>query len=278
MKEHTPFLAHQIARFGTLTIRQMRTICHGQCSRATLYRTLGQFIQSKYVIRLTHQMKPLIGYAATPKLFELIYGQKHERHTGVRIRELEHTVACAEAMITLSRYSGVTGIATEQEWTPDEIKLFCRSRIPDGIIQVTQGDLSYELAVEVETTLKSELETAYVLERYQQTLLRNMPCVGVLIVAGNRGVFRKYERKLAELPSDIQERVLLVRTEGLRTLNSTYYGALGEYPGEVLSRRRTVSQNEGTYISMKTAGYGVPIPFLEADEDCGSDFTSEVCA
>ena len=278
MKEHVPFLAHQIARFGALTIRQMQAICQDQCSRATLYRTLGQLMRSKYVIRVTHQLKPLIGYAATPELFKLIYGESHSRHTGIRARELEHTVACADAMITLSRYSFVTGIATEQEWTPEEIKLFCRGRIPDGIVQITQGDLKYELAVEVETTLKSELETVHVLDRYHQTLLRNMPCVGVLIVAGNRGVFKKYERNLTQLPSEIQERVLLVLPEGLRTLNPTYYGILAECPGQALSHRRTVSQNEGAYISMKTAGYGVPIPLLEADEDRGSDLLSEVCA
>lgn len=276
MRENVPFLAHQIARFGALTIQQMRYMCNDRFSRSAIYRTLAQLMRDQYLGRISHSSKPLVGYAARPEIYQLVYGESHQRHTGPRGKELEHTLLCTEVMIQLSRYSAVTGIATEHEWTPEEIKLFCHERIPDGIIQLTRDSLSYEIAVEVELSLKSERATNLVLSNYRQTFLRNMPCVGVLIIAADFSIVRKYQSLMANLPTEVEERILLTTVEGLDSLNPKYYGTRGLVPGSALETLRQESQGRGSYVCMKSTGYRAPVAFMDANRQRGSEIINEV--
>lgn len=262
MKEYAPYLTHQIARFGALTVPQMLNLCQGRCKKSTLYRSLSQLMHDRFIARISHTTKPLIGYAATRDLYPLVYGLGHERHTGVRTTELEHTVQVAQVMLELSHYSGVSGLATEHEWRPEEIREFCYQRIPDGIIQITQGNLKYEIAVEVEASLKSEREIGSILTSYRQTFLKRMPCAGLLIVAGTPAIFSKYQEKIAELPPDIEQQILLTTPEGLRSLNPRVYGVRGEVPGPALEQRRNTSKGVGTYFSMKSTSYTSAISAL----------------
>jgi hypothetical protein len=248
MKEYGPYFNHQMARFGTLTIQQLLTLGRGRFKRSTLYYHVSGLIREGRLHRISHKMDPLIGYSATRGLYSAVYGKDHERHTGPRAKELNHSIAVANAMIELSRYSAVTGLATENEWAPDDIQDFCHERTPDGIIQISQGDLSYELAVEVELSNKGERETGRVLGQYRQTFQKNLPCVGVLIIAKEQAVFSMYQEKMKELPSDVEERILLTTPEGLETLNPRYYGTRAEYPGPALELIRNSSKGTGVYF------------------------------
>jgi hypothetical protein len=84
MKTYAPFLSLQLTRFGALTIPQMRWLCRGMCQKSTLYRTIGQWTKQGLLRRITHPVKSVIAYAATPELYSLVYGENHQRRIGVR--------------------------------------------------------------------------------------------------------------------------------------------------------------------------------------------------
>ena len=45
MRKSNLFLAHQIARFGAMTIHQMELACASKCGRATVYRMLKDLLK-----------------------------------------------------------------------------------------------------------------------------------------------------------------------------------------------------------------------------------------
>jgi hypothetical protein len=255
MKTYAPFLSLQLTRFGALTIPQMRWLCRGMCQKSTLYRTIGQWTKQGLLRRITHPVKSVIAYAATPELYSLVYGENHQRRIGVRETELCHSLFFTDALLQISQYTNVSGVASEYEIEPEEVRFFCHGRNPDGIIQLTKGTAIYEFAVEVETSKKNNTKMDAVLSAYKSTFARNMPCAGVIIVAEDPGILARYQKKIAELPSETEERILLVDLKGLKALKTESFGERRESPGLSLERIRNSSQGSIQYTPLKTKDF-----------------------
>ncbi|MDR3607567.1 MAG: hypothetical protein P4M08_09320 [Oligoflexia bacterium] len=99
MKEYAPYFNHQMARFGSLTIQQMLTLGQTRFRRSTLYYHIKNLKREHYVVRISHQQEAKIGYSATSKLYEMVYGREHHRHTGPRSKELDHSIQVANVML-----------------------------------------------------------------------------------------------------------------------------------------------------------------------------------
>jgi hypothetical protein len=252
MKKYAPFLSLQLARFGALTIPQMIGLCQGSCQKSTLYRTIGQWTKQGLLRRITHPVKSIIAYAATPALYALVYGSEHQRRIGIRETELSHSLFFSDVMIELSQYANVSGLASEYEIEPEEARQFCHGRNPDGIIQLTNEGSSFEFAVEVETSRKSTEKMERILAAYKSTFFRNMRCVGTIIVAEDPSILARYQKQIAELPAEIEERILVVNLQGLRALKTDLFGERLTQPGQSLELIRNSSQGTIHYTPLIT--------------------------
>ena len=260
MKKNLYFLSHQIARFGALTVPQMLNACSGKCSQATLYRMLDDLLRERLVKRifLGEQAKHL--FAARPSLYELVYGEEHQRSTGVSEYNSPHASLVAETILKLCRYSFVSGVATEYEITPNEAKSFCYSRVPDGIVQIVSPTQSFALAIEMERSRKDVRRIEVLLENYRQTFLRQMPCEGLLIVASNPTIAENYQTRISKMPTDIESRMVVTTPQGLSTLNQKYFGELTQNPSVPLEKIVNFSQGEPTFSRMFSTTYNPLTP------------------
>jgi hypothetical protein len=252
MKKHVPFLLHQIARFGVLTVPQMKYLCMHRCKQSSLYASLRELLRSKHVTRVSHPMGTQIGYSATMQTYAELYGPDHHRASGARIADLSHAISCAEAMIQLCRYAHVTGIATEYEISSPDLSNFSLKSVPDGIVQISSGEHSFEIAVEVESTRKTESRIDNLIKAYTQTFSRKMICKALLIVATDPVIFGVYQKKIPELPQDIEKKILLMNADALDKLSSERFGSHLSEPGMCLEKQRSHYTDHVQYFPIKS--------------------------
>ncbi len=262
MRKNTLFLAHQIARFGAMTISQMQLACSGKCERATIYRTLRDLMISKDVIKTWNLGSSEFIYQATNRLYEKVYGGNHKKSSGICERNILHTVAVAQTFVTLSRYAFVNGIATEYEIDPTDLPKFCYSKVPDGLIQIEDGSQSFVLAVEIEFTQKNEILIDELLQKYRITLSKGMICAGAIIVVKNDAILKAYQAKISKLLAEFEDRVLVVTFDGLTKLNQKYFGELRISTQGSLEKIATTSQSGISFSLMKTS-YPITQPPLK---------------
>ena len=252
MKTYAPYLLYQIARFGALKVPQMMQICEGKCSRSAIYRTLDVLCEGDYVYPLTCPASRIRAYYATKEGREFTFGDDHAVTTGVRTKELKHTGLCTDILLDLCRYENVTGISTHFEMSADEIRQFCHERIPDGIFRLTQEGRHYEMALEVESTVRNSTRVADVLARYWQTFKYGMPCTGLLVVAMDKTIYGMYTKAIQAMPPEFQSRVRLVLGMDLEGLPPEAYGQKTAAIQRCLQLSRTLSQEEITYTPVKS--------------------------
>ena len=258
MITHKTYLLHQFARFGVLTVPQVLRLSLIERKRTTTYEIIRSFVSDGLITKICHPTKRIYGYVATPKAYLLTYGDYSVKYRKPKELDLEHAVLCSDVMIELAHRSLVTGIASEHEIDLESLKCFCFSRIPDGIVQVKRGNLYYELAVEVELSLKSPARIKEILCNYQRTFELGLGCSGVLIIALSKKTHTQYQSHIAVLPESIRNQILLFSDTQLSTLNTKLFGERWKNSGKPLDLLRTQPEGEIEYISMFNDGCEEP--------------------
>lgn len=252
MRNYAPYLLYQIARFGALSVPQMLKICEGKCKRSSLYRTLSKLVEGDYVYPILNPASRTRAYYATMEGRRYVFGDHVALTSGVKTAELDHAIQCAEILLELCQYERVTGISTQYEMSMDEVKRFCHERVPDGIFQLTQDGHHFELALEVESSVRNSARINEVLARYWQTFKYGMPCSGLLIVAMSKSVFGMYAKAIQAMPMEFQTRVRLIQGPGLEELKTEVYGQKLGGLARCLDLTRTLSIGEIQYMPVKT--------------------------
>lgn len=252
MKNYAPYLMFQIARFGALTVPQMQKLCQGKCRRSSLYRALSELEKGDYVYPLLNPASRTRAYYATKEGREYVFGEEVTCATGIRTQDLDHTLQCAEILMSLCHFENVTGVSTPFEMSPPEIRSFCHERVPDGVFRLTQGGRNYELALELESSVRNRGRIAETLNRYWQTFKYGMPCTGVLIVAMDNTIFNMYTKAIAAMPDEFQTRVRLLNGPSLGELSTEAYGSRLESASTAWDLTRTTSMDEIVYSPNKT--------------------------
>ena len=153
----------------------------------------------------------------------------------------------------LACYENVTGFAREFEISPDEWRDFSGSKVPDGVIRITREGLSYELAIEVETSRKNWNRTDQFFEKYREAFSRGAICSGVIVVCDSTGMAGRFSDKLKKFDREVAERFLVIMGSDLCQLNPKLYGEFKLYPGFTPENARTVFGGLVQYSPMKSA-------------------------
>jgi hypothetical protein len=266
MRNYAPFLLYQVARFGALTIPQMLAICDGKCKKSALYVSVKELVDAKLLLPILNGATRTRAYYATKEGRRTVLGSDFPAPSGIRASELDHTVGAAQVLLELCRYENVTGIAAPYEMRPEEIARFCYERVPDGIVRLTQDGDDFELAVELETSVKATDNVQSVLDRYWQTIRRQMECYGVLIVGTSPEILRRYTHALSKMPPEFGERVKLLGDIGLKDINPKAFGQKTKAISDVVEITRTSSTGEIRYSPVKSelflaqTAFTVPTP------------------
>jgi hypothetical protein len=271
MRMCAPFLMHQLARFGALTTRQMIILCQGQAKKSAVYATLRELADLGLAEGVRHPRVFKCGFRSTQKNYAAVYGEDHFRSSGAREKDLLHALLCSNALIKLCSYANVSGIATEYELDPHDLSVFSLKKTPDAIVQLTQGNTKFELAVEVEASSKNSRDTDRLLSAYEQTFSRRMQCRGLLIVATEPGIHKKYLERVSKMPKEIESRILIIRDSGLDALDAEFFGPTGEAPYSCLETRRSSSAGVVEYLPVVSRSIGefraFKGPHLEGQSD-----------
>src|SRR4051812_22209181 len=99
MKDNANYIGLQIARFGAVNVQQLLKLCSGKCGQSSIYRSIRKLMDSGCVKRISHPGKAIVGFTASPDLYELVYGKGHTRATGTPVHHLEHSIVRADALI-----------------------------------------------------------------------------------------------------------------------------------------------------------------------------------
>jgi hypothetical protein len=207
--------------------------------------------------RVSHKVKDISAYAASPMLLRHVYGGEREKVSVIKVSELAHALACNKAAMSLMRYSFVSGLSLEHELSRSEISAFCHDRRPDGIVQITRPDAQYELALEVESSVKGLSRVAKILDGYQVTFESGRyPCAGVIIVATNLSAYRMYRERLLKVPASVRERVLLHTDLELPEMKEKFFGtrlkSILDNPHLPQQKTRSQCEGEVQYLPMKS--------------------------
>ena len=249
MRQTTQLIANLFAKFGILTASDLVGICASQCKQRMIYLHLKDLMESGLIRRMAHPSKATFVYQATPALYGKEVNSQTKVESPIRIDQLAHVVACNRAMFSLSHYSYVAGFALAHELDLSEIRKFCFDRIPDGIVKIVRPDIEYELAVEVETSIKSIPRIRKIFNSYCETWdKKTYPCAGVIIIAPNASAYQAYQNEMETIPEANRKRIVLKNSFELLDLNERYFGTkLNDVLQNVqkpLQKTRTVC-NEG---------------------------------
>ncbi|MBS1958331.1 MAG: hypothetical protein JST80_02560 [Bdellovibrionales bacterium] len=259
MKKHSYFLATQIARFGMLSIPQMKLACSNKCSQATIYRMLEDLVDQGLVKRIVFGKEAKFRFAATANLYQMVFGEDFKRITGLKESNLLHSEAVADTLLTLSRYENVAGITTELEIEPNQIHHFCNSRAPDGVIELKFDTSPIYLAVEVERSRRSHDRISEVLNKYKVTFQKNMPCSGLLVVTDDKSLRDLYRSTISKHYPSIDEQVIVVTMKELEGLDPKHFGVIQPTPRKTLESIAIWYQGVPSFSPMNSA-----LPLLEA--------------
>ena len=265
MKTLTPLFLDLFTKFRILTVKQIELLCASKCKQRRIYELLNDLIKCGYVERIGHPKKYLTAYTATPEFLRMSYENNSKDIPGIRAVDLNHTLACNQAAIALMRFPFVCGLSLEHEWGSDEHRSFCYDRRPDGIIQVArphyekdeQTEIKYELALEVETSIKTNSRIEQILNSYRETLeSKRYPCAGVIIITTKDTVLNAYRKQLEKLPDAFQGGVILMSISEPIVLNEKYFGArlnsALENGHSTVQTTRTICGGVVKYLPMKT--------------------------
>ena len=239
MRVHTPYLLYQVARFGALRSTEIEALCEGRCGKSVMYENIGELLHCRYIERFCHPEISRTAYRATRSGIKAAFGLDSDELPKFRDLDTKHALRVAQTLINLARFENVSGIATELELPRDSLQAFSHSKIPDGIIQVTRGGATYEIAIEVEATPKTAQRCEEFLDKYQQAFLRSAYCSGVIVVCDANDIYERYSNHLEKRDESVRSRVLLVRGPGLESLNPTVYGPPRKKPGKCGELRRS---------------------------------------
>lgn len=207
-------------------MKQLLQLCGKIRCQRSLYLDVQKLARSGYLTRVSHPERFQIVLMATEMASAMVYSPKYVRPRKPRLKDLNHMLGCASLMFELTRYSNVTGIATEFELTPGEVKDFSLARTPDGIVQVTGPDGIYELAVEYEAYQKDASRVAKILETYEAVFKGGAQCAGLIIIAEPGAAFEQYKKILTSKTEGFRQRVILKMPNEISNLNPSFFGTL----------------------------------------------------
>lgn len=251
MKAASPYLLYQIARFGSLTIREIRALCEGIHAKTNIYAALKALVEAKLIVRLAHPNVDSPVYQPTPAGVRSTLGETQDHTRPARASDADHSLRVAQTLIALSRYENTTGFATEYEAPLEQWRQFSRSKVPDGAIQVTRGDLIYELAVEVEVTPKNWAKSEDFLNKYEDAFAHDASCSGVILVCDEDDILNHYQTLLKRKGEQLSKRFLVIRGPEVPTLNPSLYGEPWKIPGICANQRRASFSDGIRYLPIK---------------------------
>lgn len=252
MNRYGFYLIYQITRFGALTVEQMIRLCDGKATRSSIYRTLKKLKEADFVASVNDPNSEVRAYYATKEGREYALGEHTVLTPGTRPREINHTLACAEALLRISRHENISGISTSFELDAEEIKTFCHDRIPDGLFRLTQNGQHFELALEIESTSRSADRVRHLLNSYWTTFRSGMPCAGLVIAATTSTIFNLYSKLIAEMPEEFRTRVRLHQGIGFKDINTMAYGQIIPSLPKCWDQRGTLSKGSLSYSPIES--------------------------
>lgn len=257
MTESRLFLLQAITRLVILAPSQITKICKKVAAPSTVWWAQKWLIKHKYIARVPHPFRGSFGYTPTDLAFPIVYGRGDRRIIQPRDTDLFHAIHCAEAIINLCKYENVTGFATEYELDKESLESFIHGRRPDAIIQISKDTQSFEIALEVEMTLKTIDRIEKILSAYQKTFEKNLFCQGVIIVAGRDDVYQCYSEQLSKWPEEFGNKILLTKDFELKTLKQNIYGRRDDAIRIPLELIRVNSNGVGNYVSIIPDSYKI---------------------
>jgi len=232
----------QLTRHGALTVDQLIRLHHGILGRSQVYVRLRKLYDQGYVRRASHPTKPIDAYFVTEKGYRAVLDPEDELPFNIREQDLEHTVACTEAMINFVYTPAVLGIATEFEMHPEDMKKFISGRRPDATLLVKVREHDWNFAVEVETALKSRFRIKEILEAYREaTESKYRYCQALIVIATRPNIFNAYDEEIKKLSRDTQDGIFLMSDTSLPELRKISWGGRVLFPGFASYSERTES-------------------------------------
>ncbi|MGK5083425.1 hypothetical protein WDW37_08960 [Bdellovibrionota bacterium FG-1] len=239
MRIHTTYLLYQVSRFGVLRTTELESLCADKCGKTILYANLKELIQHRYIERFCHPEIYRTAYRATPIGVKSAFGRDSVELPRFRDLESKHALRVAQTLINLARFENVSGFATALELPDESMRKFSHPKVPDGIIQLSRGNASYEVAIEVEVTPKTNQRCDDFLDKYQEAFLHSSYCSGVIVVCDANDIYDRYSTHLEKRDESFKDRVLLIRGPGLESLNPVIYGTPRNNPGKCGELRRS---------------------------------------
>jgi DNA-binding PadR family transcriptional regulator len=225
MKSKKLLILETIATFGCISSSQLMK-AFPDMKPNTLYHWLRAFKRKGYIERVSHPRRDLLAYQMTLQGYKEVYGFEDRRVPAQRPVDLAHSIYLAEALMTLSRYNSVKEFSRENEIPSDKLKKFITGRRPDAILRLENIKNSYEVALEIESSIKNNNLIDEILNSYEMTFNGKKECRGVIIVTTSQDIFNVYTKRIGLRTPELEKRILLISINDLDKLNPAVYGKL----------------------------------------------------
>jgi hypothetical protein len=239
--KHPELLKMALLRFEFLTYRQITELFRGQIKGRSVERCIEIVAKSRFAQRHHCTFANQRIYTSSPTSFLALENTLAE-NVDAFVQEFHHRTSCTDSLLALARRSFVSKIMSEAELKQLKSESSVIGRRPDGLFTLERGnDLPIEVALEVETTLRSQERIRKVLERYVATFTDDPDRLsGVLIVAVTPRIVRHYREMIGQVSEKYQNRFLLSEKLDISDVKETILGrifaTLSDNPKSPLSK------------------------------------------
>ncbi len=253
MNENSLLTLERICRFRAVTLDQLKAMTQPYVTKSTFFAVKSYLETHSYINRIFLPEHRTWVCAPTQKGLERVYPDDY-RPSLDKLREIDlvHQVSVTESLWQLACHEQVTGLAVEHELNPKTLARFSHGRRPDGIIRLGYGADAFEVAVEVEFSLKSKDRIEEILSRYERTIQNQYHCKGVIFVILSPTAYKTYTAARANLDPAVLPAIRLLDDKRVQNLDPNVYGARRNQPGFDLGLIRTETDGAIEYSSMRS--------------------------
>jgi hypothetical protein len=140
--------------------------------------------------------------------------------------ELQHRLSCNDVYIALARRAFISDITTEHELKSLDIENPVLGRNPDGLFTLLRSNRQpIQVAIEVETSLRTRKRIKDVIQRYVSTYDDNpVGLRGALVVATRPDIAGAYREAILEVGGQYPKRFILSEYSDLHDVKDTVFG------------------------------------------------------
>jgi hypothetical protein len=224
--KHAQRLERTVNKLGLMDYRQIFNFFSGEIRARTVNQCIQQLIKKNALSSSRSNLCKHTLYTHRKETSPGFPDGSLAKHYYQAPTELQHRLSCNDVYIALAGRTFVSDITTEHELKSLDIESPVSGRNPDGLFTLSRSNRKpIQVAIEVETSLRTRKRIKDVIQRYVSTYVDNPTGLrGVLVVATRPDIAQPYREAIIEIGEKYPRRFILSEYSDLHDVKDIVFG------------------------------------------------------